>query len=266
MEAIYQAGGRLDICISLKDGLAVKKSGRVYIDDFCSKRGIKLIKISHINDLKAINAIRFYEIDWLFVIGWSQIAGVRVISLPKKGALGIHPTLLPEGRGRAAIPWAILKKLKKTGVTMFKLDAGVDSGPIVGQVEIPLAGNIDATKLYALVNSAHIELIHKTFPVLNSGNIQLKEQDANKATIWPARTPQDGRIDLNGSVWDAECLVRAVTRPYPGAFIDTGNEKVVIWKAKVAPELTQLRCFKFKDGYLECLEWSSLKSPQRFFR
>ena len=257
MEAIYEAGGKLNLCISLKDDVARKKSGRVYIDDFCNKNGIELIKVCHINDLETINALKFHEIDWLFVIGWSQIACTEVIALPKKGTLGIHPTLLPEGRGRAAIPWAILKRLNKTGVTMFKLDAGVDTGPILSQMEIPLTNNIDASKLYEMVNKAHIELIHRTISSLMSGNILLTEQDSNKATIWPGRRPEDGRIDLNGSVWDAECLVRAVTRPYPGAFVDTGDEQVVIWKARVVPGLTPLRCFEFKDGFLECLECSS---------
>jgi len=258
MEAIYEAGGKLDLAISLKDDMSRNKSGRVYIDEFCEKKNIKLIKVRHINDIETVTMINSCQIDWLFVIGWSQIAKSAVINAPRNGALGIHPTLLPEGRGRAAIPWAILKKLKKTGVTLFKLDAGVDTGPIINQIEIPLTADIDASTLYEKANKAHIELIHKTIPSLISGNIALTPQDNNKATIWPGRRLEDGCIDLRGSVWDAERLVRAVTRPYPGAFIDVGNERVVIWKAKVVSEATPLRCFKFKDGFLECLECSSL--------
>ena len=128
MEEIYAAGGELDLAITLHDDRAINKSGRVYLDDFCGARGIDLVKVRHINDSEAIEAIRSREIDWLFIIGWSQIAGPQVLAAPTHGVHGIHPTLLPEGRGRAPIPWAILKGLKETGVTLFKLDEGVDTG------------------------------------------------------------------------------------------------------------------------------------------
>src|SRR6266496_1733341 len=130
MEEIYAAGGCLDLAITLRDELAQTKSGRIYLDKFCEERRIDLVKIKHVNDSQSIGAIKEKGLDWLFIIGWSQIAGPLVLDAPKRGVLGIHPTLLPAGRGRAPIPWAILKGLKQTGVTLFKLDAGIDTGPI----------------------------------------------------------------------------------------------------------------------------------------
>ena len=70
----------------------------------------------------------------------------------------MHPTLLPVGRGRAAVPWAILKGLDRTGVTLFKLDEGVDTGDIIGQEMIALSETVTATELYERVNQAHISL------------------------------------------------------------------------------------------------------------
>ena len=72
----------------------------------------------------------------------------------------MHPSLLPEGRD-ASIPWAILKNLNKTGVTIFKMDSGIDTGPIVDQIEIPLNDKTTATELYKKVNDAHCHLIKK---------------------------------------------------------------------------------------------------------
>jgi methionyl-tRNA formyltransferase len=255
MEAIYQVGGKLDLVITLKDEKAKKKSGRVYVDDFCAKHDISLVKVAHVNDSESIAAIKKAGIDWLFIIGWSQIAGKEVLDAPRKGVLGIHPSLLPIGRGRAAIPWAILKRLEKTGITLFKLDEGVDTGEILSQYEIPLTPTVDATCLYKRVNVAHTEVIKEVIPALQANNVELTQQNNDLATIWPGRRPEDGGIDPNGSVWDAECLVRAVTHPYPGAFIDYGDKRLTIWKAKVVTKSNAEQAIEFKDGVLECIEW-----------
>ena len=131
MEAIYEIGGELDLVITLEDSQAADKSGRVYLDKFCKTKNIHLFKSSHINNEVCEKIIKEYKIDWLFIIGWSQIAKPHILNAPVNGTLGIHPTLLPQGRGRAPIPWAIIKGLRETGVTLFKLDEGVDTGDIV---------------------------------------------------------------------------------------------------------------------------------------
>jgi methionyl-tRNA formyltransferase len=260
MEAIYDVGGTLHLAITLPDEKARTKSGRVYLDDFCGARGVPLLKSPNVNDEAVINAIKAAGIDWLFIIGWSQIARDAVLAAPARGALGMHPTLLPVGRGRAAIPWAILKRLDKTGVTMFKLDGGVDTGDIIAQREIALRPATTATDLYEAVDAVHIELMREAFPKLVDDRLTAVRQDNTQATEWPGRKPEDGKIDLLGSVHDAECLVRAVTRPYPGAFVLQGGVKTIVWRAEVgsaardsgAPDIS------FADGVLHCLEWETL--------
>lgn len=261
MEAIYAAGGHLDLVITLPDHKARKKSGRIYLDEFCAKNDVPLLKVGHINDVEVAEQVKRCKIDWLFIIGWSQIAGPEVLAAPRKGAAGIHPTLLPEGRGRAAIPWAILKQLSKTGVTMFKLAEGVDTGDIIAQNEISLPHDADAGWLYHRVNKLHIELMRQTLPQIASGRVILRPQDESRATYWEGRKPEDGRIDLQGSVIDAERLVRAVTKPYPGAFLEHDGVRTTVWRARVAPENSGGLCVKFHDGFLECVEYDRSPIP-----
>lgn len=255
MEAIYDAGGDLALAITLNDAQSINKSGRIYLDDFCKKKSIPLVKSRHINNEEVLNCIKEARLDWLFIIGWSQIASKDLIDAPKNGTLGIHPTLLPIGRGRASVPWAILKGLDKTGVTLFKLDEGVDTGPIVDQIEIPLYEEINATKLYSLVDSAHMDLIRKVIPVLKENRVVLSKQDDSLASEWPGRRPEDGEIDLNGSVYEAEKLIRALTSPYPGAFFIEGKEKVIVNKAAVVMSETNGKCLSFYDGILALDEY-----------
>jgi methionyl-tRNA formyltransferase len=233
MEEIYAAGGTLDLVLTLPDDMARGKSGRVYVDPFCRARGIPVVKVRNVNDDAAVDAIRAAGLDWLFIIGWSQIARPAVLHAPHRGVLGIHPTLLPEGRGRAAIPWAILKGLTRTGVTLFQLDEGVDTGPVLAQEAVEVAPDETATSLYERMGAAHRHLIRTTWPDLAAGRLQPVPQDESRATLWPVRRPEDGLIRPGMTVAEAERLVRAVTRPYPGAFVVEDDAVVRIWRGEV---------------------------------
>ncbi len=252
IQEIYKVGGKLDLLITLNDEKAKQKSGRIYLDKIAKEQQVPLLKINNINDIDVIKALQKYEIDWLFIIGWSQIAKRAVLEAPKQGCIGMHPTLLPIGRGRAAIPWAILKGLNKTGVTLFKLDAGVDTGPIIGQVEITLDRTTTATALYERVNQAHVDLITTYWHKIINHQLCLREQDEAKATTWPARTAKDGELKAEMTMAEAERLVRAVTKPYPGAFIKQGNKKMIIWSAVVSEKEGKI---KLKDGYLTPIDY-----------
>jgi len=259
MEAIYQAGGSLDLIITLRDEKARKKSGRIYVDDFASGHGVPVLKINHVNDPEVQDALREYGIDWLFIIGWSQIASAEVISVPRKGVIGAHPTLLPEGRGRAAVPWAIIKGLPKTGVTFFKMDEGVDTGPILGQKEIPIAPDETATVLYDKVNHAHVDLIREIWPSLEKDLVVEIPQDGSKATYWEGRTPADGELRPGMTVGEVDRLVRATTRPYPGAFIALEAGETIIWSGRIGRHDDASFVLEFSDGAYSVLD-SELRS------
>ncbi|HVE62582.1 MAG TPA: formyltransferase family protein [Mycobacteriales bacterium] len=234
IEEILDFGGHLDLLVTLRDDLGVNKSGRVYLDEIAQQHGIPLLKVANINEAGLIEVLRDADLDWLFIIGWSQIARAEVLHVPRRGVLGMHPTLLPEGRGRASIPWAILKRLDRTGVTLFRLDEGVDTGPILAQHVLPLSPAETATTLYERVVGAHRSLLRNTWPALLSGEVEERAQDETLATEWPGRGPQDGEIyPAEMRVADVECLVRALTHPYPGAFVARDDGRILrIWSGE----------------------------------
>ncbi|ARI79118.1 methionyl-tRNA formyltransferase [Halobacillus mangrovi] len=247
IEEILRIGGELDLLICLKDNKAKNKSGRIYLDEIAATYNIPLLKIDNINDDEVLNTLKAHEIDWLFIIGWSQIAKREVLNTPTYGCIGMHPTLLPEGRGRAAIPWAIIKGLRKTGVTMFKLDEGVDTGDIIAQEAIYLNETTTASELYKKVDEMHISLITNNWDSVVNNRINLQKQNENSATHWPGRKPEDGEI-LNVMTMDeAEKLVRAVTHPYPGAFFKDETRTLRIWSAITNKRHGEI---KLSDGYL----------------
>ena len=243
MEAIYEVGGSLDLIISIPDEKAKKKSGRIYVDDFAAKNNIPVLKSNHVNDAEVIEAIKAYDIDWLFIIGWSQIASKEVIASPRKGVIGAHPTLLPVGRGRAAIPWSIIKGLDVTGVSFFKMNEGVDTGLILRQEEVPILPSETALTLYSKVNTAHETLIKKLFIDIQNNDIKGWVQDESKATYWEGRKPNDGEIFETMTITEVDRLVRATTKPYPGAFIVRKDKKVIIWNGVTSKNKTQTNLY-----------------------
>jgi methionyl-tRNA formyltransferase len=117
-------------------------------------------------------------------------------------------------------------------VTLFEItDPTADSGPIVGQIEVPIGRDDTATTLYEALNEAHLELIRTYVPQIVSGTAPRIAQDARRASLWHRRTPLDGIVDWETRAPYLYDWVRAQTRPYPGAFTWLGDEKIVIWRA-----------------------------------
>ncbi len=252
IEAIFNLGGKLNLLITLTDEQARDKSGRVYLDDIAKLHQASLLKIANINDPAVMAALKDHQIDWLLIIGWSQIARRELLEAATCGCIGMHPTLLPVGRGRAAIPWAILRGLPETGVTMFKLDEGVDTGDIIAQGRISLDVTTTATELYHKVNTMHVDLITRYWPDILHNTISLTKQNPAEATEWPGRKPADGQIFNHMTMEEADRLVRAVTHPYPGAFYQAGGQTIRIWSAATNPSAGVI---KLKDGYLTPLDY-----------
>jgi methionyl-tRNA formyltransferase len=233
LAAAAEAGAEVAAVVTLPGPVDPNRSGQCSFEQIAAELEAGLIETADVNSPETIAAVRAVEPDLIFIVGWSQLVLDEFIGLARHGVFGMHPTLLPKHRGRAAIPWAILSGLAKTGVTLFEIvDGTADSGPIVGQLEVPLAPDETATTLYERITEAHVELVRELVPQLLAGSAPRLDQDTRRASAWPKRTPADGIID-----WDTRARflydwVRAQARPYPGAFTYLGDEKVVVWRAR----------------------------------
>src|ERR671931_1908351 len=230
LAAAAEAGAEVAAVVTLPGPIDPNRSGQCSFDELAADLGARLIETADVNSPETIAAIREVDPDLIFVVGWSQLVMDEFIGLPRHGVFGMHPTLLPRHRGRAAIPWAILSGLAKTGVTLFQIaDGTADSGPIIGQVEVPIPADETATTLYEKVTAAHLELVRRYVPQLLDGSAERVQQDTRRASVWPKRTPADGIIDWETRAPYLYDWVRAQTRPYPGAFTYLGDERLVVW-------------------------------------
>jgi len=229
LEACAEAGAEVVAVVTLPGPIDPNRSGQCLFDDL----GVPVIETEDVNSAQATTAVREAAPDAIFVVGWSQLIRGELLEVAPQGMFGMHPTLLPRHRGRAAIPWTILSGLTRTGVTLFEIvDPSADSGPIIGRREVDVAHDETATTLYDKLLEAHVELIREHVPQIAAGTAPREPQDLKRASAWPKRTPADGIIDWYTRAPYLGDWVRAQTRPYPGAFTYLGDEKLVVWRAR----------------------------------
>ena len=207
-------------------------------DSLSDEYNIPQYKITgNINDLENVEIIKKIEPDLILVLGWSQLLKIDLIKIPKIGVFGSHPTLLPKYRGRAPIPWTIIKGLRKSGLTFFWIDEGTDNGDILDQREFLIAEDEDATSLMKKITDIGGEMLIENLTKIENGVITRKTQnELDFVEDWPKRTPEDGKIDWSKSAKDIHKLIRATTHPYPGAYTIFKNKKIKIWKAEIEEE------------------------------
>ena len=180
-----------------------------------------------------IERIREMKPDVIFSFYYRDMLSEELLALAPKGAFNLHGSLLPKYRGRAPINWALLNGESETGVTLHKMVAKADAGDIVAQEKVAITDTDTALTLHAKVREAAEVLLDKTLPLIEAGSYKPTAQDESQASYFGRRSADDGQIDWNRSAKEINCLIRAVTEPYPGAFTYLGARKMIIWRARV---------------------------------
>jgi methionyl-tRNA formyltransferase len=195
--------------------------------------GLNFKYFKKLNEDWVFSEIETLKVDLFFVIGLSQLVRPKLLNLPKHGCIGYHPTLLPQGRGRAAIAWIILGEANPA-VSFFKMDEGADSGPILTQEKVAFSGKEYPQDLIDKIVDQIGIILDRFLPNLMLGLVSYTDQDESKATYLGKRTPSDGYINWSQSAEDIEKRIRCVSHPLPGAFTYLKNKKIVIWKSRVS--------------------------------
>lgn len=232
LKALLDQQAQIVGVFTIDETLCSQVSDFATFDDLVEGKNIPIFKGRDIHDPEAIQKLNSLQPDLIYVIGWSWMIKKEVLEIPKKALIGLHPTLLPQGRGRAPIPWTILKGLSKSGVTLFYLTEKPDAGNIIKQDVFNIDQGETATTLYQKVCNSTYTLVSKTVSSIAAGQEETIKQDETKATYWTKRKPEDGKICWEETTCSIDTLIRAVTHPYPGAFSFCDGKKVFIWGAR----------------------------------
>jgi len=168
--------------------------------------------------------------DAIIVVGYGRIIPQWMLELPPLGNINLHASLLPKYRGAAPIQWAIARGENVTGVTTMKIDAGLDTGDILLQQEIPIAPDDTAETLGPKLAAVGADLTVATLASLRGGTIQPRKQDNSKATLAPILKKEDGRIDFSRTATEILNRLRGF-RPWPGAYSQFRSKNLQIRQA-----------------------------------
>ena len=177
------------------------------------------------------------EADLFLSVWYRRLLGPDLLRLPRIAALNLHGSLLPAYRGRAPVNWVLVNGERRTGVTLHHMIAEADAGDIVAQVPIGIGPEDTALTLYQRVVKEGVDLLLEWYPAVLAGTAPRIPQDPAHATLWPRRGPEDGRVEWG---WPAERIanmIRAVTHPYPGAFVGNGPGRLFLWSGAAALEV-----------------------------
>ncbi|MGB3806024.1 MAG: formyltransferase family protein [Erythrobacter sp.] len=238
LNAMIEAGHPPVLVATLPNDLSKRHSDFVDLGPLAEEHGIPVKRVRNINDADAIEAMRAASPDYIFVVGWSQICREEFMQLAPDRVIGYHPAALPRMRGRAVLPWTILHDEKITGATLFWMDDGVDTGDILEQRFFHVAPRETARTLYDKHVAAIDSMVRAGLKSLASGSPPRTPQDEVSATYAAQRRPEDGLIDWTAPAEQIDRLIRAVSKPYPGAFTTQGGERIVLWRALCLAEQT----------------------------
>ncbi|MBQ6352471.1 MAG: bifunctional UDP-4-amino-4-deoxy-L-arabinose formyltransferase/UDP-glucuronic acid oxidase ArnA, partial [Lentisphaeria bacterium] len=203
------------------------------VAEFAGSRGIPVYAPENINHPVWINRIRAMAPDLIFSAYYRDIVKQEILDIPRCGALNLHGSLLPKYRGRVPINWAIINGETETGVTLHYMTSRPDAGDIIDQEKVAISDDDTAKSLFLKAVDAAKVMLKRALPLLAAGKAPRKAQNEAEATTFGGRRPADGEIDWSKSATEVRNLVRAVTRPYPGAFSFLGDRKCFFWSVKV---------------------------------
>jgi len=206
-----------------------------------ARKHLPLLQPERVRDEVFIRDLAQFRPDLIVVVAYGQILSQPILALPRWGCLNVHASLLPKYRGAAPIQWAIVNDERETGVTIMKMDAGLDTGDILAQQTTPIAAEDNAPRLHERLAAIGAELLLRTIPDYVAGEIVPRKQPDQGASYARKIMKRDGRLDWTQPARALWSRVRAFV-PWPGtyAFIPAQpiGQLLKIWRADLAEKVS----------------------------
>jgi UDP-4-amino-4-deoxy-L-arabinose formyltransferase/UDP-glucuronic acid dehydrogenase (UDP-4-keto-hexauronic acid decarboxylating) len=207
------------------------------VADVAAAHGIPVFAPADVNHPLWIARLRELAPDIVFSFYYRDMLGAELLSIPKQGGLNLHGSLLPRYRGRCPVNWVLIHGETETGVSLHHMVEKPDAGDLVDQERVPITEHDTARTLMTKCGIAARVLLDRALPAIAAGTAARIPQDHARASYFGGRKPKDGEIHWSVPARTVRNLVRAVTRPYPGAFSFAGRRKLLIWSTTIEAEL-----------------------------
>ena len=207
------------------------------VRQLCSENGVPYIVPADPNTPEVEARVLALGADFLFSFYYRHMLKTALLQSVRRGAYNMHGSLLPQYRGRVPVNWAVLQGARETGATLHQMNVKPDNGPIIDQFAVPILPDDTAQEVFEKVTFAAELCLCRTLPELIAGTAEHRLQDLSQGAYYGGRKAEDGRIDWLQNARQIHNLVRAVTRPYPGAFSDLPGGRLVLWRTRVVDDM-----------------------------
>lgn len=206
-------------------------------ENLARQNNIPVYKPKSLKSKEWEDLVKGLEPDLILSLYYRNFIPPSIFKLAKLGAYNMHGSYLPAYRGRAPLNWSIINGEDHCGVTLHVLEEGFDTGDMVDRQRVDIAPDEYVADVTPRITKAAVNVLGRSLNSLLSGNPKLEKQDLSKVSYFGKRTPEMGEIDFSKSAREVFNLVRAVSRPFPGAFFDSNGGRVRVWRGHVGAEL-----------------------------
>ena len=212
-----------------------KKLAPSPVKELALKHGIEVLQPEKASDAHFCDQVRGKGPDLIIVVAFGQILRKQLLGIPKWGVINIHGSLLPAYRGAAPIQGAVMNNEPKTGLTVMRMDEGLDTGPILFQEEVRLSPDETAGQLHDRLAYIAGDLMVKSLKHMAENPIEERPQDHARATYAPKIEKDMSLIDWRQSASKVSALIRALD-PRPGAFTTFQGQEIKLFASRVMNE------------------------------
>lgn len=240
LEEIIRAGHEVALVVTQPD----KPKGRGNAMQFppvkeCAvEHGLEIFQPKKIREPENAEILKKYNADIFIVAAFGQILPKEILDMPKYGCVNVHASLLPKYRGAAPIQWAVINGDEITGVTIMKMDIGIDTGDMIAKREVRLAADETGGSLFDKLADVGAKLCVEAMDMIESGKAVYTPQRSEAATHTRMIGKELGNIDWTTSAVEIERLIRGLN-PWPSAYTKLDGRTLKIWKAEVASDATE---------------------------
>ncbi len=241
LRGLHEGGHRIQMVVTQPD----RKNGRGKhvkfspVKETALELGIDVLQPENLkNDISAVETLKALKPDVFVVASYGQILPKSVLDIPRLGPINVHASLLPRLRGASPIQHAILDGEEETGITIMRMDVGLDTGDMISKRAVKI-GSMNYTQLHDVLAREGRDLLLETLPLIENGTAVYEKQDGTQSTYAPLIRKEDGHLDFTGSASREVLKIRAFD-PWPGAFAYFGEagEAMKFWAGEAVDDGT----------------------------
>ena len=207
------------------------------VKTFARQHGLPVFQPLKVKEPEFVQKLKEWKPDFIVVAAFGQFLSQEILDIPTYGCINVHGSLLPRYRGAAPIQYAILNGEKETGVTIMRMEKGMDTGPMYSKVTVPIEEEMNFARLHDELMEKGAKLLTDTLPEI-AGGLQPEEQDDREATYATLITKEMAKIDWTRPAREVHDRVRGFD-PAPGAFTYLPDGKLLkVWETRVAGNST----------------------------